>query len=110
MEQLKSKILELVDQEYYYLKCKAAFKECFLHESNEEVRREIGIAFKSIQLLDDYINISFNSPLSEEFIIEVRINLLNLKNGKSLGYYKYQEDMDGEYLDEYLIFDGLSDV
>lgn len=98
------KILEIIDQEYLFLKCKIAFEECITLEENKYLINELSIDLRFIYLENDEINISFKSILNGGYIIETKIALINKQNAESVGYYSYQEDMNGDYFDEFLVF------
>lgn len=103
MNNLK-KIKSLFDQEYYYLKCKTAFQDCISNKENDFLKEEIETPINDLVLHNDQITLLFKSENNDDFIIDIKIKLINSDLNKQIGYYKYQENMEGEYLDEFLVF------
>lgn len=97
------KIKDLIDNEYYFLKCKAAFQECINSKGNDYLKEELVVPVDEIVIQNEYINLSFKQENKEFFVIDVRIGLFNKEIDKKIGYYNYQEDMNGDYLDEFLV-------
>jgi len=99
-----TKIRDFLDKEYFYLKCKTAFQTCITNKDNDYLQAEIDVPINQLDLRHNSINLSFNQELEDNFIIDIKIILFSNVLNKELGYYQYQEDMNGEFVDEFLVF------
>jgi len=79
-----------------------AFKDCVsLSENRLQARDELGFPPEAIIIEKDFIKIQFHGP-DDERLIEVRLKL-QAPDGKDVGYYAYQEDESGEFVDEFFV-------
>ncbi|HSI89428.1 MAG TPA: hypothetical protein VK918_10250 [Pyrinomonadaceae bacterium] len=72
-----------------------------MEENRSQTRDELGFPPEAIIVENDFIKIQFNGP-DDERLIEARLKL-NSPDGKNVGYYAYQEDESGEFVDEFFV-------
>jgi len=93
-----------IDIEHCFLKCKALYQTCIKNEGNEYLKDELEVPFSDLILQNESINFIVNSDVFGETIIDVRIKLYSRKLKKQLGSYRYVENLNGEPIDDFLIF------
>jgi hypothetical protein len=82
---------------------RGSFQYCIsLEENRLQASDELGFPPEAISVKIDFIKIQFNGP-NDERLIEVRLKL-NSPAGNNVGYYAYQENESGEFVDEFLVF------
>ncbi len=83
---------------------KEAFQECISLEDNDFLKNEVNFPLDSIVTKEDFISIKFWEYSTKEFIIEIKLILLDQK-GEKIGRYHYLIDEKNEVVDDILVFD-----
>jgi len=95
----------VIDLEYCFLKCKVSYQACINISENKYLRDDIEVPINELVLQDDSVKIFIDSKVYGESIIAVRINLFSSELNKSIGYYRYIENIAGEPIDDFLAFE-----
>jgi len=64
---------------------------------------ELGIPWNSIKTTENEVCVRFTGTNFETPVIETKLGLINA-SGASIGYYCLQEDVDGAFIDDFLVF------
>ncbi len=99
-----SNIKKILDLKYYFLKCKIEYHNCLGKIENEFFKEELTVPIESLILKEESISILFDSESYDDYIVDVTISLFSEKLNKQIGYYRLIENLNREYLDEFLVF------
>ncbi len=90
------------DASLFYNKAKESFADCIQNKDNAFLRDEVNIPLEDIVVTEKDIKIVFQKRVFDEYIIEVR--LLLLEDSRSIGEYVYTENDKREWIDDSLVF------
>lgn len=96
--------MDNINLDVMYLKAKISFNECIANDDNKFLNQQIDIHISEIITKNEWIRIQFFGSDKNHYILEARLLLLS-PGDKQIGYYCYCEDENGEYVDEYLVFE-----
>ena len=96
--------LDQVNLDVMYSKAKNAFEKCVTTNSNKFLNGEIDTPVSEIITRNKWIKIQFFGSDKNHYIVEARL-LLFSKGNEKIGYYCYDEDENGEVVDDYLVFE-----
>lgn len=86
-----------------YQKAREGYFSCINGEEKESLQEELGMPLDSLIVTEGNIKLVLTPKLSGYYTIEARLDL-SFVDDDAIGYYDYVEDMEGEFIDEFLVF------
>lgn len=98
-------ILKINNQELsiLYNKAKENYLLCVNNKDNSFLQKEISLRLEDIKIINSNIKIVFSNEISNEYLIEVSLSLWE-NSVKCLGNYVSVQDVDGNLIDDRLVF------
>lgn len=93
-------LLEQDAQNKFYSKCQDSFVS--MMKSNEDLELELGFPLQELKILNISISLILNNGY-DEFIVDTKVSILSPETDFEIGYYRYQEDMNGHFVDEFFV-------
>lgn len=87
-----------------YAKARMALQRCLMRDENQFLDAELTFPIDRIVVENDCVIMQFFGTDSDSFIIETRLKVVS-PEGNQFGYYAYQEDENGNFLDDFLVFE-----
>ncbi len=91
-----------VESDLYFSKARTKYFECINSEDNEFLNNEVKYPLELIQLQNLTIKFIFSELDLNKYVVEVNLNLIDNLGGV-IGKYMYQENNEGESVDDSLI-------
>ncbi|RKE55308.1 hypothetical protein [Sphingobacterium detergens] len=88
--------------ENYFKRAIDSYHSCIELEENSCLFNEIAKSASDVQLERDSIKFLYNDMRSENYVIEIRLNLLSKES--NVGYYALILNEENQELDDYLVF------
>ncbi len=85
-------------------RCERSYHNCINSDENIELREEIGVSLDELELAKESIRIEFDSAEYGELIFDTKFKILNLNTKESIGYYRCIENLEGDFVDDFLVF------
>jgi hypothetical protein len=98
------KVFDSAALEDLYARASIAFVSCIEDADSEFLNTEVSIPLSDIITKKGSIKVQFIGSDIRRYVTEAKLTL-HTPSGEELGYYCLQEDENGNFVDEYLVFE-----